>query len=468
MRRFGSSSQSLTAQGGAMLSSSKAGTGYEPLGAASKRAASSRQVLVKGAAALLVSILAVVGVRAALTPADRVYGLMIDAGSTGSRMHTFEFSRDGAGKLTLLTEDFFPTKPGLSAYKDDPSAAGASLEPLLERARKVVPKAEHARTVVFLRATAGLRMTGEEKAAAILANVHERLGKSGFRFDSPGWATILGGPDEGIYSWITVNSLLDRSPEDTVGTLEMGGGSAQVSFVPIDEPRPAAGNCSIPADATLFKGENLPLYTFSNLKFGLKMGRAAALRHFRDAGMLSGNPCVNAGAGGGGISVAIPFDENGRTVNISGAGDYAACRALVDDAVTKPAYQTCKCDACTYFGIAAPKPIAEFYALAFYLERTVALGMSTPLTLADIRAKGEEVCGLSTARVRRAYPSVPNGEATDLCLDLAFIASHLEWGHGIKESAGTKLHIVDKIKGVELGWSLGAMVAELGRLKIGH
>lgn len=470
MRRFGSSSQSLQHSGlSSSMLSLKTGNSYAPLGSGRKGFAS-KQFLVKAIAVLVVGVVGILGLRSVLSASEKVYGLMIDAGSTGSRMHTFEFSRSGDGKLTLNTEDFLAITPGLSSYKDDPAAAAASLDPLLARSRSIVPKADRARTPVFLRATAGLRMTGEKTAAAILSNVHEALKSSGFRFDDSSWATILGGSDEGIYSWITVNSLLDSPSTATVGTLEMGGGSAQIAFVPMDDSRIAAGNCSTPADATLFKSEELPLYTFSNLKFGLKMGRSVALNHFKDEGLLKKNPCVNPSGDGtdvAGVEIPIPFDDKKQVVTIKGAGNFDACRNLVDNAVTKPAYTACACNACTYHGVTAPKPISEYYAFAFYLERTVALGMSTPLTLADIRKKGEQVCAMSVAEVKKAYPSVPNGDATDVCLDLAFIASHLEYGHGITEKSATKLHVVDKIKGVELGWSLGAMMAELGRLQIG-
>lgn len=198
------------------------------------------------------------------------------------------------------------------------------------------------------------------------------------------------------------------------------------------------------------------------------MGRAVALSHFRNESLLTNNPCVNTDTSGKAVDISIPFDEAKQSVAIQGAGNFHACRKLVDRAVTGPAYTQCSCGACTYHGVAAPKPISEYYAFAFYLERTVAIGMKTPMKVDDITSKGEEVCAMSVDQVRKMYPSIPNGDATDLCLDLAFITSHLEYGHGISKKTGTVLNLVDKISGVELGWSLGAMFAELQKLKIGH
>lgn len=414
---------------------------------------------IKVAAAAVVSCLLLVLVHSLITmPSNLQYGLMIDAGSTGSRMHTFSFKRSG-GTLKLINEDFLAVKPGLSSYKDDPKGAAKSLDRLVQRSKTIVPKALYKSTPVFLRATAGLRLVGAEAADSILREVRTYLAASGFRFDSPSWARVLGGNDEGIYSWITVNYLLDRGARNTVGTLEMGGGSAQVAFV----PRKAAqgANCTAPMEAVEYRGDKLRLYTTSHLQFGLQKARQLALQHFESNGLLDDNPCINKG---GKVQVDMPFDEAKRSVKMTGAGDFAACRSKIRTILINPVTNLCGCNFCTYRGSSQPPPIKEYVAFAFYLERTVALGMRTPLTVTDIRTKGEEICAMSLDKVQRTYPNVPNGKAIDLCFDLAYICAHLEYGHGISESLNAKLNIVDRINNVELGWSLGAMFAEMSSL----
>lgn len=46
----------------------------------------------------------------------------------------------------------------------------------------------------------------------------------------------MDGTDEGIFSWFTVNFLLERfnthNPGSTVAALDLGGGSTQVTFSP--------------------------------------------------------------------------------------------------------------------------------------------------------------------------------------------------------------------------------------------
>ncbi|CAN8063130.1 unnamed protein product [Agarophyton chilense] len=436
---------------------------YEPVGrSALSSALATRGRLVKLVAAALVTVFALSALRSVYTPSDYVYGLMIDAGSTGSRIHTFKFRKNPATeKLNVLGEDFHAIKPGLSAYKDSANAAALSLEPLIQRAKSRVPIAVQPHTPVVLRATAGLRMAGDEVANSILREVRTYLRTSGFRFDDDSWASILSGNEEGIYSWITVNYLLDREPYDTVGTLEMGGGSSQVAYVPRDKAlNSGSSNCSTSEENLDFKGEMLDLYTTSHLGFGLQKGRATALKMFQEKNLLRDNPCLNAG---GEVQVAIPFEED-QKLTMTGKGDYTACRKLLDEQFMDPSMGQCTCDLCTYHGSAQPPPIPEYVAIAFYRGRTVEIGLGTTLTVRDLRQKGEEICEMSVEDVTAKYPEVPQGVATDLCLDLAFITLHLEHGHGITEESGTTLMVMERINDFELGWCLGAMQQTMAKL----
>lgn len=427
---------------------------------------------IKLTAALLLAALGTYSLlRSSLPPptASRVYGLMIDAGSTGSRVHTFAFDRVAdpaaaaasaaaatsaaaakaaaakAAKLQLHDEDFLAIKPGLSSFKTDPKAAADSLLPLLARAQEVIPASQWEQTPVFLRATAGLRMVGEEAADRILREVRQTLAASEFRFDEDKgteWAKILGGSDEGIYSWITVNYLLDRRPDDTVGTLEMGGGSSQVAFVP-PVPSTPTESCATPSQPVSFKGRPLPLYTTSHLEYGLKKSKAVALAAFESTNNLTGNPCFHAGA----LDVGVPFET--RSVQVVGTGDFDGCVAALQSRL-QTTVSPCNCELCTYGRVAQPPAgPSEFVAFAFYAERTTDIGMASPLTLADIRTKGTEVCAMGIEEVRQAYPegTVKNGVATDLCYDMAFIYTHLAVGHGLHNAPGTRISVVHKING---------------------
>ena len=60
------------------------------------------------------------------------HGIVFDAGSSGTRIHVYTWQTGGGGPkdaFDLVSDDLLKIKPGLSAFKDRPSEAGASLAP---------------------------------------------------------------------------------------------------------------------------------------------------------------------------------------------------------------------------------------------------------------------------------------------------------------------------------------------------
>ena len=204
------------------------------------------------------------------------YGLVFDAGSSGSRIHVYSWRTGGGGAkdgFDLIEDDLVKIKPGLSAYKADPSKAGASLRPLLEHAKSKVPRTLLADTPVYLMATAGLRLVGEGPKDAILDSVRKELAGSGFMFRSA-WTSLLDGQDEGLYGWVTVNYLLDRlypGGKPPVGTIDLGGGSVQIVFAPRGDSAQAR------LQQLTFGSRRHDVYVKSHLGYGLDEARKRAL-----------------------------------------------------------------------------------------------------------------------------------------------------------------------------------------------
>ena len=99
-------------------------------------------------------------------PASEEYFIVIDAGSSGCRVHVFSVKWTGAAD-GLPTVAFpapkMKTNPGLSDFEENPDEAGASLAPLMKFAFENIPREKHASTPVRLAATAGLRFAPPPK-----------------------------------------------------------------------------------------------------------------------------------------------------------------------------------------------------------------------------------------------------------------------------------------------------------------
>lgn len=161
------------------------------------------------------------------------YAVIIDAGSTGSRVLAYEFHLGYLDNRLVLDKELFEqVKPGLSSYHDRPaevwtfdllplletmilncfnrfslSQGAKTIAQLLQKARDFIPKDLWAKTPLVLKATAGLRLLLPIEAENLLNEVREVFLRSGFLVKDDA-VEILDGIDEGIYSWFTVNFLL--------------------------------------------------------------------------------------------------------------------------------------------------------------------------------------------------------------------------------------------------------------------
>ncbi len=123
------------------------------------------------------------------------YGIIIDAGSSGSRIHVFEYAPGGlipAVDLVGLESLSLKKAPGLSSFADNPDIAGESLKDLLKFAKQKVPIKEWSKTRVYLMATAGMRRLNDNVREAVLASCREVLQASNFLFYDK-WASVISG-----------------------------------------------------------------------------------------------------------------------------------------------------------------------------------------------------------------------------------------------------------------------------------
>ncbi|TYH00330.1 hypothetical protein ES288_A10G266900v1 [Gossypium darwinii] len=184
-------------------------------------------------------------------------------------------------------------KPGLSYYAKDPQAAANSLTSLLDKAESVVLLDLRSKTAVRVGATAGLRALGGEAFDKI-------CNRSTLKSEANG-VKILDGSQEGSYEWVTINSLLGnlgRTYQDTVGIVDLGGGSVQMAYA--ISKNAASRAPSLPAgqdnyvNEMYLKGSKYYLYVHSYLHYGLLAARAEILKATED----SGNPCILEGFDG--------------------------------------------------------------------------------------------------------------------------------------------------------------------------
>jgi guanosine-diphosphatase len=281
---------------------------------------------------------------------------MIDAGSTGSRIHVYKFNNCGPS-AEYEYEVFKMTRPGLSDYAGSPEHAAQSLDVLLDEALRVVPEHLRSCTPVAVKATAGLRLLPGSQSTDILFAVEDRLRHS-YPFPLPAndAVVIMDGKDEGVYAWITANYLLDTIRADTpvatpsYAVLDLGGGSTQIVLEPLFTSHGRLEEGEHKYDL-LFGGRNHTLYQHSYLGYGLMQARLhvhqlvdfmsslkITLSQKEIENHLIGNPCLAKGTQ---RVVEIEDEATQKKRNVTMAGDeigsFEACQRVVQLVLAKDA-----------------------------------------------------------------------------------------------------------------------------------
>ena len=259
------------------------------------------------------------------------YVVLIDGGSSGTRVHVHPYtvpavpssSSISHAPLPVISPSFsLKVKPGLSAFTT-PFDAAQSLLPLLDFATKHVPAHLQASTAIYLYATAGLRTIPLPDAELILFECRRVLSSSTFQF-RPERVRIISGVQEGINGWIAANYLSrhfdsnDSTPQ-TIGVLEMGGASFQLTYAPSDPTQlPQQLLTPLHVGPHSFK-----IYTVSYLNYGLEKAQELYMRRHNHS--QHRDPCYPEGQ--------RSRPANGSLAPAGSKGDYEACVQLVDQLI---------------------------------------------------------------------------------------------------------------------------------------
>merc|ERR1711892_1455966 len=361
-----------------------------------------------------------------------VYAVVLDAGSTGSRVLTFSFHKNLlTGQLVLEEELFHEVKPGLSSFASNPTAGADTISSLLSLAQEKIPEEEWSSVPVTLQATAGLRLLPAHQAEALIGAVQERMNMSGLDNRGVGIMTEL---DEGVFGWMTVNYLLGQlnHPKKSYVALDLGGGSTQITFLPKYEKTFSSSPSSF-HPVKVFT-EPHTIYSHSYLGLGLMAAREAIFKLNDPEGSFDlTSSCMVS-------SSPTSWEFHGKKYTISPSSTlsgYEACMQEVQAVIDSLNVDQCE-----------EVPTRKIAAFSYFHDRAVDAGLipagqSGVVTVQQFLDSAQAAC------------SQPATDSPYLCVDLSFIAGLLHHGYGLQPQA--RLGLYKQINGHETSWALGAV-----------
>ncbi|XP_009385985.2 probable apyrase 7 [Musa acuminata AAA Group] len=433
------------------------------------------------------------------------YYIILDSGSTGTRVYVYKWSidqNDGIQNFPIALKSLpegpqrnpsaqsgrayhrMETEPGFDKLVHNESGLRGSLQPLLQWAEKQIPKHAHKGTSLFLYATAGVRRLPSSDSEWLLDKAWTILKNSSFlcRRD---WVKIISGMEEAYYGWIALNyhmGLLGSLPAGkTYGSLDLGGSSLQVTF---ETETPIHDDTSINLRISS-ASHHLSAYSLSG--YGLNDAFDKSVAHlFRKLVGTSADfinekklqlkhPCLNTGymeeyacsrctsvnlegsplIGGKTMSKR----RTGTIVELLGAPQWEECSALAKLTVDLSAWSNfssgvdCKHKPCA-LSDGLPHPRGKFYAMSGFYVVFRFFNLSSEASLRDVLKRGQEFCGKTWQVAKNSVAPQPFIE--QYCFRAPYVASLLRNGLQIKDS-----QVI--VGSGSITWTLGVAILEAGQ-----
>lgn len=385
-----------------------------------------------------VLLFAIIGVSSAS------YGVIFDAGSSGTRVFVLKWEKSSYQVAPIDSNYTFAIKPGLSPTSlKTMKEAEDYFGPLIRFAESKVPEEYQQRTPLYLKATGGVRLLDQIAAMEVIRRVNKVLSQSHFHYDPENSVKTISGIEEGLYGWVTINSIQDTlvSPHKTLGVLDLGGASTQISFV----PKEAA---SVPKSLVSLKTGNFThqIYIRSFLGFGINEARRkleTGLPLISPKSTNVTNPCLPKG-----------YSRATHTNIMHGSSDFTGCKEHALKLLKK---EDCISTNCSIAGMFQP-PLAKtvWYARDHYPRVVHFLGLEETASIEEIEKAANQICKLNY----KAYLETYHSEPENYCFEATYVATLLRDGFGFNTQA-RDIHFTDHVNGVETSWALGALLFEL-------
>ncbi|XP_049594253.1 ectonucleoside triphosphate diphosphohydrolase 2 [Syngnathus scovelli] len=410
-----------------------------------------------------------------------MYGIVLDAGSSHTSLFVYKWPADkqnGTG-VVIQHSECHAEGGGISSYAGQHGAAGQSLEVCLDQAVHDVPAHRHKVTPVYLGATAGMRLlhiSSPEHSAQILHEVGHTIQSYPFSYQG---AAILSGQEEGAYGWVTVNYLLENfikygfvgqwlnSGRPTVGALDFGGASTQITFVTQDQVEDEKDMMKL-----RLYGQEYSLYTHSFLCYGQDQVHKRLLAHIVKSQGYSvsvTHPCHPTNS-----SVKINLDsifnspctakykpstyKAQNSLLIHGSGHYEQCVGNVSEIFT---FDKCPFSHCSFDEVFQPNVTGSFMAFSafFYihsfLQRVTGITVTTP---SQMEAAAKTVCQMTFSQMLDLAPDQA-AHLRDYCASSVFVKVLLLKGYSFDEKSFSRISFKKKAGDASVGWALGYMLS---------
>lgn len=380
---------------------------------------------------------------AAATPVQHI--IVIDAGSSGTRLHLFAYQQDATAPSTLTTIKEIKQireKYGLATLKNDSSSYNNYFNSLFSTVDRSLTADERTKTPVYLFATAGFRLLNKTKQEQLLGVIMPALSKTlqhhGYSVDKQfaKHVRVIYGRTEALFAWLTVNYLMQNLSADNLnqannfGVLDLGGASTQMTFLAKEQPQNNFAGFVYQQKLYLLFAKTYPGY-------GVNQAESHLQKVYGDA-------------------LAVCYPKTGKA-------NFHACLQLINQQMDKQNQQkVCELrygqGECNALGVYQPSiQQIHFIAIAYYYPIFQLLGLADEVaSLSQLKRGTMQLCATPWTTLIKQYANqTDENTLAQGCLRATWAYALLRH-YGLQDK--TPLIVTEKIAGASTDWPLGAAI----------
>lgn len=352
------------------------------------------------------------------------YSIIVDAGSTGSRLHLFAYDASKQNSVPLIAEIFTESnKPGISSFAKNPEKAGASYKKLLDDTMTFMKSVNiNPQDVsVNILATAGMRLLPEQEQQAIYNSIVSYIKNNySVQFIT---AETISGKMEAVYGWLNVNYLADNfTAGKTIGTIDIGGASTEIAF--------ATANTKNSDDKVNLKinGKHYIVYSKSFLGLGQDVVRDEMNKD------LLAKSCYPTN---------YPLAST-----VQGDFNFNACQEIYKTIIRS-------------FSIDIPATANhQFIAFSGAYYDYQFIGADKTPDQGIVEGNIQKICKTTWEQLQKDHPNDAAKYLSTYCANATYVTTLINGAYGLQDG---QLTVANRINSRDIDWTLGALMYELVR-----
>ncbi|KAH0794732.1 ectonucleoside triphosphate diphosphohydrolase 1 isoform X2 [Histomonas meleagridis] len=374
------------------------------------------------------------------------YGIVIDAGSTGTRVNIYSYNQtqnDAIPELKTIAYQKFSLR--LSDVPKNKSLTKAIGDKVIEVCLKYIPKDLISETRLMLLATAGVRGLSQEDQKTVMNDIYQYLRSNcEFKFVSED-VRVLSDADEGIFGWICTNYLYRtfQNEKDTYGAVDMGGASLELTYQLHPSIVSSENRYNVKVGKTYYN-----VFSYSYLGYGQEKALDAVVNASRKEGTRVEVPCYFK-----------DYQEVKDGVTYVGTGNVNECSKQIDDVLIRDP---------KFASIYLPQPNATKHYIPFSTFTYVIqdfMKLPDDFKLSHFTEYLVKINGTAFSEISKEHSDIDPNYLSAYFFDIVYCYKVLAEGFGLSDLQQT-FASPKKVNGVEIGWAMGAMLNDIFTIEI--